>query len=64
MRYKKSDPYVTATPQVEIDICESCPYPLPNCGANGCEHFKAQKAQILAARGDKRQLRGKLTGKA
>lgn len=47
----------TYTPPEEIEICERCPYPLPKCGANGCAHFKQEKAKILEARGDKRRLR-------
>lgn len=49
----------TYTPQEEIEICEKCPYPLPKCGANGCAHFRKEKAKILEERQDKRRLRGK-----
>lgn len=59
MKYKKPDVYITLTPKNEIEICEKCPHPKPICGANGCEHFREQKAKILEARGDKRRLRGK-----
>lgn len=59
MNCKKPDVYMTITPKNEIEICEKCPYPLPICGANGCAHFKIEKAKLLALRRDKRQSCGK-----
>ena len=59
----KLDIYQTMTPQEEIDICsEHCPHPKKDMCVNyGCEFFRAEKAKLLAARNDKRRLRGKAT---
>lgn len=59
MNDKKADPYITSTPQEEIEICENCPYPWPICGDGGCKHFKKIKSVLLEKRNDRRRLRGK-----
>ena len=60
MNVEKHDPHITITPRAEVEICENCPYPSPICGASGCQHFKAKKAELLKAKGDNRRLRGKI----
>lgn len=49
------DSYSTYTPAAEIAICENCPYPKPECGQDGCKHFKEQKAALLEKKKDKRR---------
>ena len=59
MNVEKHDPHITITPRAEVEICENCPYPNPICGASGCQHFKAKKAELLKAKGDK-TVKGKI----
>lgn len=46
MKPNKRNPFITHTPQEEIEICEKCPYPKPKCGANGCDYFISKKKRL------------------
>ena len=46
MNKKRRGPYMTITPQKEIEICENCPYPSPRCGEFGCSYFRTKKRKL------------------
>lgn len=53
------DSYMTYTPPELVEVCEHCPYPKPECGWNGCAHFKEKREAYMAKRDDKRRDRKK-----
>ena len=55
----KQDAYITKTPKAIAQICtERCPYPTAQCGANGCDFFKAEKARLILER-KKKAVKGR-----
>lgn len=56
MKPNKKNPFITFTPQEEIDICEHCPYPRPKCRDKGCDYFISEKRRIAQ---EKKQQTGK-----
>ena len=40
--------YVTKTPKAIAEICtDTCPYPTPRCGVNGCDYFRAERQRLV-----------------
>jgi hypothetical protein len=48
---ERKDAYITTTPEAIVKICtERCPYPLAQCGSEGCDFFKAEKQRLIEAK--------------